>query len=92
MNAKSDRDYLNQYQLIPYDRTIQFFSDVFNHSFSQGTIFNVAQDCYNKLENITEMIKMRVPSEAKIIKLANPTQVKINYPPETDLHILGGNK
>ncbi len=59
-NFRSLVVYLNQYQFIPYDRVIQFFSDVFNHSFSQGTIFNILQDCHTKLENITEIIKTKL--------------------------------
>ena len=35
---------------------------------------------------------MSVPSKAKAIKLDNPTQVKSSPQPETELHILGGNK
>ncbi len=35
---------------------------------------------------------MRVPSEAKAIKLDNPAQVKRNQRPGTELHILGGNE
>ena len=35
---------------------------------------------------------MSVPSEASTIKLDNPAQAKTNHQPETELHMLGGNK
>ena len=37
-------------------------------------------------------MNMSVPSKAKAVKLDNPAQEKINHQPETELHILGGNK
>jgi len=35
---------------------------------------------------------MSVPSKAKAFKLDNPAQAKVSHQPETELHMLGGNK
>lgn len=59
-NFKSLIVYLNQYQFIPYDRTVQFVSDIFNHSFSQGTVYNIIKDCYNNLKSTEEIIKEKI--------------------------------
>ena len=42
--------YLSQYQLIPYERTVELCNDLFNYSFSKGTLFNFIKECYNKLK------------------------------------------
>lgn len=42
--------YLNQYQLVPYDRTEEFFKDLFGQPFSEGSLFTANQDCYGALE------------------------------------------
>ena len=35
---------------------------------------------------------MRAPGKAKAIRLDNPTQVKSNQQPVTELHVPGGNE
>ena len=50
--------YLNQEQLIPYERTTQLFFDLFGQSLSQGSVLNANQECYKKL----------APTEALIIR------------------------
>ena len=43
--------YLNQYQLLPYERTCQLVEDLFSHTISQGTLCNWNADCYRSLES-----------------------------------------
>ena len=59
-NFKSLIIYLNQYQLIPYDRTVEFVKDIFGHSFSQGTIYNIIKSAYNNLQATEEIIKEKI--------------------------------
>lgn len=48
--------YLNQYQLLPYDRTCQLVEDLFSHTISQGTLYNWNLACYRNLESTEEQI------------------------------------
>lgn len=41
--------YLNQEQLIPYDRTTTLFYDLFGQPLSQGTLLRANQDCFSQL-------------------------------------------
>jgi len=49
--------YLNQYQLIPYKRTAEFFKDILNHTISQGTINNFIRFAHNNLDDFENKIK-----------------------------------
>ncbi|WP_411680255.1 IS66 family transposase [Clostridium thailandense] len=53
---KATSVYLNQYQLIPYDRQEEVFKDLFNHRISKGTLASINESCYNSLENIEDKI------------------------------------
>lgn len=52
--------YLNQYQLIPYKRTVELCNDLFNYSFSKGTLYNFIKECYNKLKYPEAEIKNQI--------------------------------
>lgn len=54
---KSLSVYLMQYQLLPYERTSEFVHDIFNHSLSQGTLYNTNKRCYEALETVEQEIK-----------------------------------
>ena len=41
--------YMNQYQLIPYDRVEELFKDLFGQPFSEGSLFTANQVCYESL-------------------------------------------
>jgi len=43
--------YLNQYQLLPYERTCQLVEDLFAHTISQGTLYNWNAECYRNLKS-----------------------------------------
>lgn len=49
--------YLNQYQLIPSQRTQEIMRDVFGCKISEGAIYNQVQKCYEVLEPIEISIK-----------------------------------
>ncbi len=48
--------YLNQYQLLPYDRTCQLVEDLFSQTISQGTLYNWNKACFHNLESTEEQI------------------------------------
>jgi len=52
--------YLNQYQLLPYERTSELFADLFGHQLSQAAIVNTNHACYEILEPVEEKIKQQV--------------------------------
>jgi len=57
---KSHIIYLMVYQHIPYERTVELIDDVFGHSMSQGTLYNVYEACYDGLEQTDRIIKEQV--------------------------------
>ncbi len=52
--------YLNQYQLLPYERTCQLAEDLFSHTISQGTLSNWNAECYRNLESTEEQIRQAI--------------------------------
>lgn len=52
--------YLNQYQLVPYDRTCELVKDLFSQTISQGTLYNWNQACFRNLESIEEQIRQAI--------------------------------
>jgi transposase len=49
--------YLQNYQLLPYERLSKFFEDVFGASISQGTVFNVTKSAYKNLAPFESEVK-----------------------------------
>lgn len=49
--------YLKNQQLIPYDRSQQFFADLFELTISPGTLQNIIQKAAGRLEPVVEQIK-----------------------------------
>lgn len=52
--------YLNQYQLIPYERIRELFVDLFGTGLSAGTIVNANRTCSIALKPVEEAIKNKV--------------------------------
>ena len=57
---KAVSTYLNQYQLVPYDRLSEAFVDLFGHQLSQGTLFDINRACYDILKPVEEAIKQQL--------------------------------
>ena len=74
---KSMLVYLNQYQLIPYKRTVELIEDVYGHKLSEGMLFNSINSTYEALQ----------PVEEQTIELLLNTPV--NHVDETGLRIEG---
>ncbi len=49
--------YLRNYQLLPLQRTSEFFEDIFFQTISQGTLVNICKSGAKEFSNITEYIK-----------------------------------
>ena len=54
--------YMNQYQLIPYDRVEELFEDLFGQPFSEGSLFTANGICYEALEGAEQEIKRQILS------------------------------
>jgi len=52
--------YLNQYQLLPFDREREFFFDIFNQSISVGTIKSAIKKGFNHLAPAEKHIKQQL--------------------------------
>lgn len=49
--------YLLEYQMIPYERTCEFFADVFGSNISEGTLQSAVETCYENLHKTEQAIK-----------------------------------
>lgn len=56
-NLKALMVYLCIYQLVPYDRVRETFSDIFGRSLSTGTLVNAVQDCHQNLAGVEDQIR-----------------------------------
>ncbi len=52
--------YLNQYQLLPYERACQLLRDTFGASLSVGTLYSAIKQCHQTLSKPEEAIKQGV--------------------------------
>jgi len=68
--------YLNQYQLIPSQRTQEMMSDVFGCKISEGTIYNQVQKCYEIIEPVEKSIKAKV-QESEVVHF-DETGMRVN--------------
>jgi len=64
-NVKSIVTYLNQYQLIPSQRTQELMKDIFGCEISEGTIYNHIEKCHEVLEPVEAEIKEKL-EQAKV--------------------------
>ena len=52
--------YLNQYQLVPYERTVQLVEDLFSRTISQGTLYTWNKACFQQLASAEERIRQAI--------------------------------
>jgi transposase len=72
--------YMSQYQLLPYARLREFFSDLFSQSISEGTLINVNQEMHIKLEKTEEKIKQLLINSSQLHVDETGCRIdKINY-------------
>ncbi len=58
--VKSLLVYMNQYQLLPFERASEFFETVYGHPISPGTIVNAVNTLSVRLEAVESQIKERL--------------------------------
>jgi transposase len=56
-NIKSLLVYMQDYQLLPYERTKEFVKDIFGHTISTGTLYNIRQYAYDQLAPFEDRLK-----------------------------------
>ncbi len=59
-SVKVQAVYFSQYQLIPYERIGDYFSDQILMPVSSGSLFNFNQEAYNLLEGFEELVKQNL--------------------------------
>ena len=52
--------YLSQYQLLPYERTAELFSDLFGIEIAASTIVNTNRACFDALKSTEDNIKQQI--------------------------------
>ena len=65
-NLKALMVYLCVYQLVPYDRIRETFSDIFGRSLSTGTLANAVQESYRNLTGVEDRIR-ELLTEAEVL-------------------------
>jgi len=63
---KASAVYLNQYQLLPYERIRELFLDLFGTGLSAGTIVNANRTCSVALKPVEEMIKDKITASGVV--------------------------
>ena len=49
--------YLHNYHYIASNRVVEFFQDIFNHTLSEGTVFNAEHTCFANLRRFEKLLK-----------------------------------
>jgi transposase len=75
-NFKAHAVYLSQFQLIPYDRIRDYFTDLLGIPVSAGSIFNFNREAFESLADFDALVKKNL-SEAALLH-ADETGVNIN--------------
>jgi len=58
--VKALSTYLNTYQLVPCERTAEFFQDVFSQSVSTGSVVNFNRECFTALADHEQAVKAKI--------------------------------
>ena len=73
---KAHSVYMSQYQLLPYDRMKEYFSNEFNIPLSTASIYSFNKQAYNKLESFIDLAKQNL-NISKVVH-ADETGVNVN--------------
>lgn len=74
--AKTSAVYMSQYQLTPYARIADYFSEHVGLNISQGSLFNFNKEAYQALESFEEIAKLKLINSSRIN--ADETGININ--------------
>ena len=75
-NAKAHSTYMSQFQLLPYNRIQDYFTEQMNVPISAGSIFNFNKEAYNLLEAFDGIAKQKLIES--YINNADETGININ--------------
>lgn len=75
-NLKANSVYMSQFQLIPYNRIQDHFSDQMNIAISGGTIYNINQQAYDLLDRFDQIAREQL-TRSKLVH-ADETGININ--------------
>jgi len=75
-DLKSHSVYLSQFQLLPYNRIDDYFSEEINVPVSAGSIFNFNKEAYNLLEKFDGLAKLKLISAA--VMHVDETGINVN--------------
>lgn len=75
-NFKAHAVYLSQFQLIPYDRIRDYFSDLLGIPVSAGSIFNFNREAFESLSDFDALVKKNL-SDAALLHV-DETGVNVN--------------
>jgi transposase len=65
-SIRSIATYLQQYQLLPFDRTRELFEDLFSLTMSTGTLASIINDCSEHVEGAVAQIKEMIRGAAVV--------------------------
>ena len=57
--------YLNTYQLLPCERTAEFFQDVFSQGLSAGSVVNFNHECFTGLAEYDQAVKAKITAASQ---------------------------
>lgn len=57
-NIKGLLVYMQDYQLLPYERTREFVQDLFGHCLSTGTLYNIRNTAFDQLADFEDRLKV----------------------------------
>ena len=66
IGVKAHSVYMSQYQLIPYGRVEEMFSDQTSIPLSSGTAYNFNEDAYDRLETFETIVKSKLTGSSLI--------------------------
>lgn len=75
-SVKAHAVYLSQFQLLPYERTADYFISQANIPVSVGSLYNFNQEAYNKLEHFDRLAKEKLIASS--VLNADETGININ--------------
>lgn len=73
---KAHAVYLSQFQLLPYNRINDYFTEELKLSLSNGSIYNFNAEAFNLLENFTVIVKQKL-IDAKVLHV-DETGINVN--------------
>ena len=75
-SLKAHAVYMSQYQLLPYNRVQEYFTEQLQIPISQGSLFNFNKEAFEKLEAFSDVAKNKLSHSSRVH--ADETGININ--------------